>query len=227
LSAVISTLAVGLSAKKELNVSLDRKKKILNALGLEEKVAGLKSAHDILDLYNHSVTSIVVNPEGDVLEGRNDESIQESEADSAFPVYLLVQEKKVQALAVPVSGKGLWSTLYGFLALENDLNTVRGITFYKHGETPGLGGEIEKPWFQDNFIGKKIFDNSGDLVSIKVIKGKVAEMINDPEEISHSVDGISGATITSKGVTALLIKWLNAYLPFFNKAKTSGLDNLL
>ena len=108
-----------------------------------------------------------------------------------------------------------------------DLNTVRGLTFYKHGETPGLGGEIEKPWFQHNFVGKKIFGPDNKLVSIKVIKGKVEGRITDPEEKLHAVDGISGATITSNGVTNLLAKWLKVYEPFIRKMQKKDIDSLV
>ena len=87
---------------------------------------------------------------------------------------------------------------------------MKGITFYNHGETPGLGAEIEKDWFQNNFLGKKIKDLSGKLVSIEVVKGKSGDNI-------HAVDGISGATITSRGVTDLLKHDLEKYSVYLNK----------
>ena len=91
-----------------------------------------------------------------------------------------------------------------------DLNTVIGITFYKHGETPGLGGEVEKKWFQNNFVGKKIFNQTGELVSVKVVKGKVNDVYFG-EALNHGVDGISGATITSRGVSYFLKRDLLKY----------------
>jgi Na+-transporting NADH:ubiquinone oxidoreductase subunit C len=111
---------------------------------------------------------------------------------------------------IPISGKGLWSTLFGYFALDSDFNTVKGITFYDHKETPGLGGEVDKGWFQNNFIGKKIKDDKGNLVSVQVVKGKSGNNI-------HGVDGISGATITSRGVTDFLLRDLKKYAPYFNK----------
>ncbi|MDX1315152.1 MAG: FMN-binding protein, partial [Eudoraea sp.] len=96
----------------------------------------------------------------------------------------------------PVSGKGLWSTLYGYFALEPDAKTVRGITFYQHGETPGLGAEIEKDWFQSKFAGKKLFE-SGQPTEFRVTKPGSASG-------DYAVDGISGATLTAKGVESLL-----------------------
>ena len=90
------------------------------------------------------------------------------------------------------------------------METVKGITFYKHGETPGLGAEVEKPWFQENFKGKKIFNEDGELVSIKVYKSSSGDDI-------HGVDGISGATVTSDGVTNFLKSTLSNYKPYFDR----------
>ena len=107
----------------------------------------------------------------------------------------------------------MWSTLYGFFALEPDGITVKGITFYAHKETPGLGGEVDKPWFQKNFIGKKIINDNGELISIKVVKGKA-----NPES-PYEVDGISGATITSKGLENFLADDLKKYEKFFKNIR--------
>jgi len=226
-SFIVSVTAIGLKDRKELNVELDRKKKILNAMGRGEDVNALTDPHAVLGLYDDVIKAIVVDLEGNVILHKMGEEITEEEKDSQLPVYIMVQDGRVDAVAIPVSGYGLWSTLYGYLALDKDLDTVRGITFYKHGETPGLGGEIEKPWFQNNFIGKKIFGPDNQLVSIKVIKGEVEGRITDPEEKLHSVDGISGATITSNGVTKLLEKWLKAYEPFLRKVQKQGVDTLI
>ena len=122
-----------------------------------------------------------------------------------YPLY-----KSKDGIVIPISGKGLWSTLYGYFALEMDMKTVKGIAFYKHGETPGLGAEVEKKWFQNNFIGKKIFDENSNLVSITVYKGSSGDDI-------HGVDGISGATVTSNGVTNFLKSILNNYKPYFER----------
>lgn len=224
-STVISLTAVGLKSQKELNVELDRKKKILNAVGLSERVSSMKSSSDVLDLYNTSIKEVVVDGNGELVAGKTPDKLTEAEHDTLFPVFLNVKNQKVDAIAIPVEGKGLWSTLYGYLAIENDLNTVRGITFYKHGETPGLGGEIEKPWFQNNFVGKKIFGDNGELKSVSVVKGHVVDVISNERERSHYVDGISGATLTSRGVTKLLKNWLGIYEPFFKKAKSKGLTS--
>jgi len=106
--------------------------------------------------------------------------------------------------------------LYGYFALENDFNTVRGITFYKHIETPGLGAEVDKPWFQQNFVGKRFIDNEGNLIGIQTVKGKVDESSN---ESYHQVDGITGATMTSRGLNEFLLKDLQSYNPYFEQIR--------
>ena len=116
----------------------------------------------------------------------------------------------MEGIAIPIAGKGLWSTIFGFIALNPDTDTVLGIQFYKHGETPGLGGEVEKKWFTDNFINKKIRDKNGKIISIAVIKGGVDYSKSNKSSI-HQVDGISGATVTADGVTDFLLEDLLRY----------------
>jgi Na+-transporting NADH:ubiquinone oxidoreductase subunit C len=116
---------------------------------------------------------------------------------------------------VPISGYGLWSTLYGYLALESDLNTVVGITFYQHGETPGLGGEVVADWWTSDWPGKTILDEQGELVGIRVLKGRG----NQTEPGGHTVDGISGATITSDGVTEFVKHDLARFEVYFKELR--------
>ncbi len=118
---------------------------------------------------------------------------------------------KPSKYAFPVSGKGLWSVLYGYLSLESDLETIAGISFYDHKETPGLGAEIEKPWFQSQFAGKKLYSN-GAPTEFLVVKSSIPLT-------ETSVDGISGATLTGKGVQTLIRKGAAAYANYFNSIK--------
>lgn len=136
------------------------------------------------------------------------------------PIYrALGPDGGTEGWAIPISGYGLWSTLYGFLALEPDLNTVKGITFYRHAETPGLGGEVDNPAWQAQWEGKKILDESGELVSVRLKKGKVDPAIERERE--HMVDGLSGATITGNGVTKFVKSDLQRYAPYFEKQRKS------
>ena len=132
-------------------------------------------------------------------------------------VYMVEQDGQLQTLIVPIRGYGLWSTLYGFMALKGDLNTVVGLGFYQHGETPGLGGEVDNPKWKALWHGKTLFDADGAL-AIEIIKGGV-----DPQSANavHQVDSLAGATLTSKGVNNLLHFWLgeNGFGPFLSKLK--------
>ena len=132
-------------------------------------------------------------------------------------IYILRDEiGAIDKLVLPIRGYGLWGTLYGYISIEDDFNTVSGIEFYDHKETPGLGAEVDKNWFKNNFIGKKLVDIEGSLVSIEVVKGYVSD--TDPNAM-HKVDGISGATITGKGVTTFLKSDLEKYEPYFAKIR--------
>ena len=136
------------------------------------------------------------------------------------PIYRRVSASgETEGWAIPISGYGLWSTLYGFLALEPDLNTVKGITFYRHGETPGLGGEVDNLQWQEQWRGKHILDESGQVVGVQLKKGTVDSQI--PWEKDHMVDGLSGATITSNGVNRFVLADLQLYEPYFAKQRQS------
>ncbi|NLY13803.1 MAG: Na(+)-translocating NADH-quinone reductase subunit C [Gammaproteobacteria bacterium] len=119
-------------------------------------------------------------------------------------VYMVEHEGQLDTLIVPVRGYGLWSTLHGFIAVKGDLNTVAGFGFYEHGETPGLGGEVDNPKWRDLWLGKNLFD-SNNKVAIRVIKGNVDQ--NSATAVNQ-VDGLAGATLTSNGVTHLVQFWL-------------------
>ncbi len=199
-STALTLLSKGLEPRKKFNLEIDKKKNVLKAFGIDIKG---KKSNEIADLYDKNIS---------------ESSITLSEDNSSATLYQATSEE-YKGYAIPISGYGLWGMMYGYLALENDLNTVKGITFYKHKETPGLGGEIEAEWFQKNFVGKKICDSNGALKSIRVVKGAVADVIPNQSEQAHCVDGISGATMTSDGVTATLRDDLARYEPHFQKLR--------
>ncbi|MFH1852848.1 MAG: NADH:ubiquinone reductase (Na(+)-transporting) subunit C [Candidatus Neomarinimicrobiota bacterium] len=214
LGIMLSAAATSLKDRQRLNVELDIKKNILSAMNISSPAAK-PGAADIQVLFDEKVRSLVVDREGSPVAGMLPENIDPKTMSGYFPVYEKIVDGEIAGYAVPISGKGLWSTCYGYLALEKDCRTIMGITFYQHGETPGLGGEIEKEWFTSNFIGKQIFDPQGELVSIQIVKGAVNP--NSPEAY-HQVDGISGATLTGKGLNIFIEQDLNDYLPFFKQA---------
>jgi len=216
-SLALSMTYEGLKSKRNLNISLDIKKNILKAVGLKEPLSEKATPQEILEVYEAAVEEKVIDAQGNVVEGKSPQDIADGE--ELYPLYIYKESDQTIAYCFPIIGKGLWSTLYGYFALESDVMTVRGITFYKHGETPGLGAEIEQDWFQNNYKGKKIWDiKNNQLNPTKVIKGKVVDKIVDAE-VPFYVDGISGATMTSIGVTEMVDKWLNIYEPFFKKIR--------
>ena len=219
-SLLLSLASQGLKSKALKNIELDKKKNIMNAVGIDLE---FYSIEDIDKYFIENIDTVIISLSGDIndklsivdLESTVNNQTGEIKYFSNSVEYLpLYKDKSADAIILPVSGKGLWSTLYGYFALDiNNFSTVKGITFYDHGETPGLGAEISKKWFQNNFINKEIY-NGIDLVSIIVTKAGMADKDN-----LYEVDGISGATITSNGVTELLKRDLNRYESYFLKNK--------
>ncbi len=220
LGFLLSIAATSLKERQELNVAIDIKINILRSLDFPETQEEPWTTEIIQEMFNKNIISYVVDGTGEKVVGMKVEDIDPLTQEDLSPVFCKKRKgKEVEGYAVPISGKGLWSTLYGYFALEADGITVKGITFYKHGETPGLGGEVEKEWFTHNFIGKRIIDDQGNLVGIQVVKGQVDE---SSENAFHQVDGISGATMTSKGLNNFLMTDLQKYEPFFKRIRTKG-----
>ena len=224
-SVLVSGAAVLLKDKQEANRILDVKKNLLLASGLlEDKSAGReqieaefsKVSSEVVDLATGKVAADI-NPEtfdqrkaardpSTSLRISSDKDLADIKSRSRFAkVHKLMNEGRVEMYIFPVHGKGLWSTMYGFLALAPDLKTIKGIGFYQHGETPGLGGEIENAKWQAQWIGKFAFGEDYSKVKFDVIKGVVNPNAQGSE---YQVDGLSGATITSKGVRATVRYWL-------------------
>ena len=221
---VLSFAATSLREPQQANEKLNMRTNILLAVGLMERDERLE-ADALNQLYDDSVESFLVDHEGKVIPGSSAEGVDlEEELESPdptawrLPVFVVTEGGGASVYAIPVFGKGLWSTLYGYLALEDDLDTVRGMTFYKHGETAGLGAEIERAWFQSNFVGKRIFEANA-LRSIQVVKGKVEDVFSNAADHTYAVDGISGASMTGRGVTNLLQEKLSIYEPYIRRVR--------
>ncbi len=210
LGIIIAITADNLRERQEINEELDIKKNILYALGYKQNIDNPWTNKIVESLYNNSINEIYLDRKGTIYQK------QEDIEKNPLKIYQRMDNGLITGYAIPIEGKGLWGTMYGYFAIEPDAVTVKGITFYRHKETPGLGGEVDKDWFKNNFIGKRLVDNDGKLVSIEVIKGFVSE--KDPEAY-RKVDGISGATITGKGVTNFLKKDLDKYEPYFKKIR--------
>ncbi|ASQ91404.1 NADH:ubiquinone reductase (Na(+)-transporting) subunit C [Prosthecochloris sp. GSB1] len=188
---MLSLLKIGFQERVAFNRAIDTKKNILKAVGVLDSAMG---ATEIEAFYSSNFSERTVR--------------DSSGTERIYYVYGLSEEPR--GYVFPVSGKGVWSTINGFIALESDRNTIRGITFHDHGETPGLGGEIEKDFFTRQFIGKKIF-REGELVSVTIAKGM------SQQKDDYTVDGISGASLTTNGINRFLRKDLMNYLPLLRQ----------
>jgi len=193
-SLLLSGTAALLKSRQDTNAAFDVQRNIVKAFGLD-------------------ITGATPDSIGKVF----DEHISEGKTEDGLPIYVWKDDGKATKYAFPVSGKGLWSTIYGYLALDADLRTVAGISFYKHGETPGLGAEIEKDWFLDQFKGKELYDEDGTPLSFAVVKGDADKL--PPEQRKCAVDGISGATLTGKGVQNFLCRDITQYANYFKNLR--------
>jgi Na+-transporting NADH:ubiquinone oxidoreductase subunit C len=219
-SVLLTFVVTLLKERQQVNMAFDQQVNILNCAGIGVPEGKNFSKEAVLQLYNENIKSLVIDSYGNKKSDKRVEDLNPKRDKHLLPLYYIEKGGITEAYIIPISGKGLWSTIFGYLALEADAITVKGITFYKHGETPGLGGEIEKEWFKNNFIGKRIISPDGELVSITIVKGKVKDKIPD-EARYHYVDGISGATLTGDGLTHFLKEDLLAYEPFFKKVRSN------
>jgi Na+-transporting NADH:ubiquinone oxidoreductase subunit C len=216
-AVLLSSFSEGLRPKQEMNAEMEVKKNILKAVVLKEPLNPKTTHEEIHKAYESQIEEVVIDKDGNVVEGKKPADIKDQK--DLYPLYIYKEGGQVVAYAFPIVGQGLWSTLYGYLALEADATTIRGITFYKHGETPGLGGEIEKDWFQKNFKGKKIWSQTENrLTPTAVVKGRAVDHYKD-EKIDYHVDGITAATITGNGVTEMMEKWIKIYDAYFGKVR--------
>lgn len=232
-SVVVSTAAVLLKPAQEANKTLDRKRNILAAAGMlqegssiEEQFAQIQTR--VVDLRTGRFTDAVDPASYEPVKAAKDPSRSMSLSDEEdiaglgrredYALVYLVESASGdwEKVILPVRGYGLWSTLYGFIALESDANTVAGLGFYEHGETPGLGGEVDNPRWKSQWPGKQVYRDGE--VELALAKGSVDA---DSPDTPWRVDGLSGATLTSRGVTQLVHFWLGeqGYEPFLNNLK--------
>lgn len=236
-SVLVSGAAVNLRPIQEENKKLDVKKNLLLSSGLLTKQKPTKK--DILEAYKQVETYVInietgelttevnatdYDPRAAVKDPKTSVNIPASEDIAGIKkrakfakVYAVKKDGALDMIILPVHGKGLWSTLYGFLALAPDTKTVKGLGFYEHGETPGLGGEVDNSIWKAKWPGKIVYDDNFKPI-IDIIKGQV-----DPSssKANHQIDGLSGATITSVGVENLVNFWLSksGYGPFLENVR--------
>jgi Na+-transporting NADH:ubiquinone oxidoreductase subunit C len=232
----VSISAVALKPLQELNKELDKKKNILQVAGLYEQGDDIEAAFSKIDIKlvdlstgeyvtdmdpaTYDVRRAAKDPNLNVTIPKSDDLANIRMRPKYMPVYQVKEGDAVKQLILPINGYGLWSTLYGFLAVENDGQTIVGLSYYEHAETPGLGGEVDNPKWKKIWDGKKIYGPEGD-VAIKVIKGTV---VPSAPKAEYQVDGLAGATLTSRGVSNMLKYWMGAegYQQYLNKVQENG-----
>lgn len=230
-SLLVSSAAVALKKTQSDNKLLDRQRKIIEVAGLgkdapldadavramftdgtiEPKVVDLQTGDYVSD-------ESIANPSFDERKAAKDGTMNTA-VKSTFQTGIAMREKytwvyivkdkqgKLEQVVLPIYGKGLWSTMYGLVALDDDLKTINGLTYYEHGETPGLGGEVENPKWKQQWKGKQIWRGEPSDANLAI---GVAKASPPAESLPYMVDGLSGATITSRGVDAMLKYWFSS-----------------
>ncbi len=217
-AVLLSVAAISLAPFQAKNVRLEKMQQILLSIGVysePSKAAALYRKYIkeeiVLDKNGTVVKDGAIAAFDIDLKKEQDKAKAGAGDKQLFPLFILEKDGKTNYI-IPVRGKGLWGPIWGYIALAADMNTLSGASFGHKSETPGLGAEIETPAFQDQFVGKKIMDEAGKFVSVKVVKGGV------PPDSEHAVDAVSGGTITSNGVTEMLQRTLANYIPYFKSA---------
>jgi Na+-transporting NADH:ubiquinone oxidoreductase subunit C len=229
-AVIVSVTAVSVRPEQNLNIENEKKLKILAAAGIvtdevEKEFSKIETLYvdfasnqlvQVENNYDHIKASASVEASSIVPKDQDIAILKRRE--NIAPIYVWYSdEEQLQKVVLPIRGYGLWGTLYGYISLDADLNTVKGIEYYDHKETPGLGGEVDNPVWKSDWNGKKIYDTSGEVI-LYVTKG--------PSSKDYEIDGISGATLTSNGVTNMIRYWLgeNGYGPVLQKLR-KGIAN--
>nr|WP_279577435.1 Na(+)-translocating NADH-quinone reductase subunit C [Morganella sp. HSTU-ASny43] len=237
-SIVVAGSAVGLKSTQQNQIMLDKQRNILDVAGLltpsmpadeidavykkfiRAKMVDLKTGqmsdstgkYDLNDELRSDESSIALSPEEDLAKIRR-------RANSA-EIYLVQNEQgETSKIVLPVYGSGLWSVMYAFIAIDVDGITSEGITYYQHGETPGLGGEVDNPQWRKQWIGKKLFNEEG-MPAIKIVRSGATDS-------PYGIDGLSGATLTSNGIQHMFDFWLgdNGFGPFLKTVREGALNH--
>ncbi len=241
-SVVVSTAAVLLRPAQIQNQNLDIKTNILSAAGMLESGSSAEQIEEAFARFDVRLVDLdtgeFVEPSDvgvedpmkyDMYKAASDPqmstNIPSSEDKAGIKrrpnvakVYTMSENGQINRVVLPIHGYGLWSTLYGFISLEGDLNTIEGLGFYAHAETPGLGGEVDNPRWKRQWVGKEVYNEDRSEPQVRLVKGGVSADAQDKE---HKVDALSGATLTSRGVEQLVNYWMGdrGYAPFLQKLR--------
>ena len=215
----LASISQGLKPLKEANALLYKKNEILS--GVIDDI-DKKSNEEVETLFEERIEAVVLNAKGELIK---DESVTALDIDLAkekkkevskrlLPLYVYKNDGKTKYI-VPVRGKGLWDAIWGYITVEDDINTIAGVSFGHAGETPGLGAEIkDNAKWKGQYIGKKLMNDKGEFVGVSAVKGGIKDK-------DHQVDAISGATITGDGVTDMIVEDITNYMAYFKTLKNN------
>jgi Na+-transporting NADH:ubiquinone oxidoreductase subunit C len=217
-AAILSFLAIKLQPVQDMNIKTEKMQDILASVKIES------TPENAREKFEKFITKkMVVNSKGQLVEGIDafeinlKQQFEKEMEERNLPVYEASLEDGSKKLIFPLRGTGLWGPIWGYISLNDDMNTIFGAVFDHAKETPGLGADINQDWFQDPFVGKKIFKQD-ELVGINVYKGgKGAALAQGDTE--HGVDGISGGTITSNALDEMILLCLSSYKAFLIENK--------
>lgn len=241
-SVIVSTAAVMLKPLQVKNENLNIKTNILAAAGMlpatpsasqieelfsqfDVKLVNLNTGEyvepsyvDVKDPMKYDMYKAASDPELSTDIPSNEDMAGIKRRPDIAKVYILRDGDEIKKVVLPIHGYGLWSTLYGFVSLQGDANTIEGLGFYQHAETPGLGGEVDNPRWKSQWQGKKVYGEDMTEPQVRLVKGGVTSGTRDKE---HKVDALSGATLTSRGVEKLVNYWLGdrGFAPYLNKLR--------
>lgn len=218
-AGLLAFASQALKPRQDANIELERKSNILST------VMQLKDGDDVTSIYNSRIREFVIDFNGNKVEKKATDinigvEYKKAPEQRLLPVYEFLNETdntKVENAVLPVFGFGLWNTISGYISLESDFNTIKGASYAHAGETPGLGARIATEEIQDRYIGKQIFDGDN-LVSVVMQKGEGMDYTADV----HKVDGMSGATLTAKGVNNMLKDYFACYKKYLEKNRQSN-----
>ena len=223
-SIIVSSAAIVLKPVQARNEELFRQQIILDVAGLMEPGADIGQLFEAIETRTVDLDTGEYVDEGDL---ELDVAIPDDldiagigQRPRFVPVYLVKDGDDIEQIILPVYGKGLWSTMLGYLSLAPDGNTIKGLRFYSHAETPGLGDQIDKEPWRALWVDKQVY-GSGDEPQIRVVRGPVPAGAPDPQ---HLIDGMSGATLTGNGVSGLVRYWTGShgFGPYLKKYREAG-----
>lgn len=218
--SALAFAATALQPTQYKNIRQEQMQDILSTVGVETDRAGAQEKYD-----KFITKELVLDVNGEVKDGIEAfdvdlaKELKKESAEQNFPLYIAEVEGEKYYI-IPLRGAGLWNAIFGYIALKDDINTIKGVSFDHLGETPGLGAEITQVWFQQRFVEEKIFDEAGNLVGVSVAKGEPSTSKDD-----NRVDAISGATITGNGVEDMISERLKHYLPYFKSETDMNVAN--